>query len=152
MASGRAETRAIILKSFSALLLDVLGRERFADWFAEHPGTLYDRAEQLLDQLPVDQTPVSGPPPAPCVIVPQAVKKQASFSVKENRLVVVVSPAGGDPYSRQVSRKNRDVALSLEIFLMAQALERAGDHAKNLAEEVCHLVEGRTMRHQRAFH
>lgn len=55
-------------------------------------------------------------------------------------------------YSRQVSRKNRDVALSLEIFLMAQALERAGDHAKNLAEEVCHLVEGRTMRHQRAFH
>jgi phosphate transport system protein len=55
-------------------------------------------------------------------------------------------------YSRQVGRKNRDVALSLEIFLMAQALERAGDHAKNLAEEVCHLVEGRTMRHQRVFH
>jgi len=54
-------------------------------------------------------------------------------------------------YSRQVSRRNRDVALSLEIFLMAQALERAGDHAKNLAEEVCHLVEGRTFRHQRSF-
>jgi phosphate transport system protein len=54
-------------------------------------------------------------------------------------------------YSRQVSRKAVDIALSLEIFLMAQALERAGDHAKNLAEEVCHLVEGRTMRHQRAF-
>ena len=53
-------------------------------------------------------------------------------------------------YSRQVSRKTTDVALSLEIFLMAQALERAGDHAKNLAEEVCHLVEGRTMRHRRA--
>lgn len=55
-------------------------------------------------------------------------------------------------YSRQVGRKVRDIALSMEIFLMAQALERAGDHAKNLAEEVCHLVEGRTMRHQRAFH
>ena len=54
-------------------------------------------------------------------------------------------------YSRQISRKTPDIALSLEIFLMAQALERAGDHAKNLAEEVCHLVEGRTMRHQRAF-
>ncbi len=53
-------------------------------------------------------------------------------------------------YSRQVSRRTRDVGLSLEIFLMAQALERAGDHAKNLAEEVCHLVEGRSMRHQRA--
>jgi hypothetical protein len=32
---------------------------------------------------------------------------------------------------------------------MAQALERAADHAKNLAEDVCHLVEGRTMRHRR---
>ena len=52
-------------------------------------------------------------------------------------------------YSRQVTRKMRDVALSMEVFLMAQALERAGDHAKNLAEEVCHLVEGRTMRHNR---
>ena len=52
-------------------------------------------------------------------------------------------------YSRQISRRTPDIALSLEIFLMAQALERAGDHAKNLAEEVCHLVEGRTMRHQR---
>ena len=54
-------------------------------------------------------------------------------------------------YSRQVSRKAVDVALSLEIFLMAQALERAGDHAKNLAEEVCQLGEGRTMRRQRSF-
>ncbi len=52
-------------------------------------------------------------------------------------------------YSRQVGGKVRNVALSMEVFLMAQALERAGDHAKNLAEEVCHLVEGRTMRHQR---
>ena len=55
-------------------------------------------------------------------------------------------------YSRQVTSKSHDIAVSLEVFLMAQALERAGDHAKNLAEEVCHLVEGRTMRHQRAFH
>jgi phosphate transport system protein len=54
-------------------------------------------------------------------------------------------------YSRQVSGRSHDIALSLEVFLMAQALERAGDHAKNLAEEVCHLVEGRTMRHQRQF-
>ncbi len=28
-----------------------------------------------------------------------------------------------------------------------QSLERAGDHAKNLAEEVCHLVSGHTVRH-----
>jgi phosphate uptake regulator len=30
---------------------------------------------------------------------------------------------------------------------MAQALERAGDHVKNLAEEICHLTSGRTLRH-----
>jgi len=30
---------------------------------------------------------------------------------------------------------------------MTQSLERAGDHAKNLAEEICHLVSGQTVRH-----
>jgi phosphate uptake regulator len=30
---------------------------------------------------------------------------------------------------------------------MTQSLERAGDHAKNLAEEVCHLVSGHSVRH-----
>jgi phosphate uptake regulator len=34
------------------------------------------------------------------------------------------------------------------MFLaLAQVLERAGDHAKNLAEEVCHMVSGHTVRH-----
>ena len=32
---------------------------------------------------------------------------------------------------------------SLQVIFMTQSLERAGDHAKNLAEEVCHLVSGR---------
>lgn len=36
---------------------------------------------------------------------------------------------------------------SFNVLLMAQALERAGDHAKNLAEEVIHLVTGKTARH-----
>ena len=36
---------------------------------------------------------------------------------------------------------------SLQIIFMTQSLERAGDHAKNLAEEVCHFVSGRTVRH-----
>ena len=35
----------------------------------------------------------------------------------------------------------------IHVLFMAQALERAGDHTKNLAEEVCHLVTGKTMRH-----
>ena len=35
----------------------------------------------------------------------------------------------------------------IHVLFMAQSLERAGDHTKNLAEEVCHLVTGKTMRH-----
>jgi phosphate transport system protein len=36
---------------------------------------------------------------------------------------------------------------SLHVLLMATALERAGDHAKNMAEEVCHLATGQSIRH-----
>ena len=34
-----------------------------------------------------------------------------------------------------------------EILLMAQALERAGDHTTNLAEDLYSLIEGRSVRH-----
>lgn len=34
-----------------------------------------------------------------------------------------------------------------EVLLMAQALERAGDHTTNLAEELYGLIEGRSLRH-----
>jgi phosphate transport system protein len=33
------------------------------------------------------------------------------------------------------------------ILFIAQAFERAGDHAKNLAEEIIHLVRGQSLRH-----
>jgi phosphate transport system protein len=36
---------------------------------------------------------------------------------------------------------------SFEILLMAQALERAGDHTTNLAEDLYNLIEGRSLRH-----
>jgi phosphate transport system protein len=36
---------------------------------------------------------------------------------------------------------------SFHLVFISQALERAGDHAKNLAEEICHLVSGRSVRH-----
>ncbi|MFZ3341967.1 MAG: PhoU domain-containing protein [Terriglobales bacterium] len=38
-------------------------------------------------------------------------------------------------------------AQNFDILLAAQALERIGDHAKNLAEEVYGLAEGRSLRH-----
>jgi len=36
---------------------------------------------------------------------------------------------------------------SLQVIFMTQSLERAGDHAKNVAEEICHFVSGHTIRH-----
>jgi phosphate transport system protein len=36
---------------------------------------------------------------------------------------------------------------SYHVVFMAQILERSGDHVKHLAEEVCHLVTGRSARH-----
>jgi phosphate transport system protein len=44
-------------------------------------------------------------------------------------------------------RRRRDY--STTVLLVAQAFERAGDHAKNLGEELFHLVEGRSVRHQK---
>jgi phosphate transport system protein len=38
-------------------------------------------------------------------------------------------------------------SLGFDVLLMAQALERSGDHAKNLAEELYSLIEGHTLRH-----
>src|SRR6516165_7352164 len=46
--------------------------------------------------------------------------------------------------------EHHDNSLSAESFhvlFMTQSLERAGDHTKNLAEEVCHLVSGHSVRH-----
>ena len=43
--------------------------------------------------------------------------------------------------------ENRDGSKHFDILLTAQALERIGDHAKNLAEELYSLAEGRSLRH-----
>lgn len=46
-----------------------------------------------------------------------------------------------------LSESNGKMNNRADVFLMAQALERAGDHATNLAEELFRLVEGQSLRH-----
>lgn len=48
---------------------------------------------------------------------------------------------------RHLEPQNSTRQESFHVLFMAQELERAGDHAKNIAEEVCHLVSGRPVRH-----
>jgi phosphate transport system protein len=50
-------------------------------------------------------------------------------------------------FLRHVRNVAEDVEHSADTVLMAQALERAGDHATNLAEELFRLIEGRSLRH-----
>jgi phosphate transport system protein len=45
------------------------------------------------------------------------------------------------------SENNTNLQHSADVLLMAQALERAGDHATNLAEELFRLIQGRSLRH-----
>jgi phosphate transport system protein len=50
-------------------------------------------------------------------------------------------------FRRHLQNPGRRSADSFKVLLIAQAFERAGDHAKNLAEEVVHLVRGHSLRH-----
>jgi phosphate transport system protein len=51
-------------------------------------------------------------------------------------------------FQRHLADNSREKdSLSFDVLLMAQALERCGDHTKNLAEELYSLIEGHTLRH-----
>ncbi len=42
----------------------------------------------------------------------------------------------------------RTISASLDLLFLAKAIERIGDHSKNIAELIIYLVEGKDIRHQ----
>ena len=79
----------------------------------------------------------------------------ASFAARDVRKAVDVLRADAEVdrlrnliFLRHIENpENVQRQASLQVIFMTQSLERAGDHAKNLAEEVCHFVSGHTIRH-----
>ena len=78
-----------------------------------------------------------------------------SFSLRDVKKAVDVLRADAEMdrlrnliFMRHIENpENMQRQASLQVIFMTQSLERAGDHAKNLAEEVCHFVSGHTIRH-----
>jgi len=41
----------------------------------------------------------------------------------------------------------RTISMSLEVMFVAKAIERIGDHAKNISEYIVYTVKGKDIRH-----
>jgi phosphate transport system protein len=41
----------------------------------------------------------------------------------------------------------RTISSSIDLIFVAKAIERVGDHAKNLAEQIIYIVKGTDVRH-----
>ena len=46
----------------------------------------------------------------------------------------------------------RTISSSLDLLFVAKALERIGDHAKNIAELIIYIVKGEDVRHASIEH
>ena len=79
----------------------------------------------------------------------------AAFSLRDVKKAIEVLRADAEMdrlrnliFMRHIENPQRiQHQASLQIIFMTQSMERAGDHTKNLAEEVCHFVSGHTVRH-----
>jgi phosphate transport system protein len=69
---------------------------------------------------------------------------QANFVIRADHQIDEVHHS---IFRRHLADDNRRNQRSTDVLLMAQALERAGDHATNVAEELFRLIEGRSLRH-----
>ena len=75
-------------------------------------------------------------------------KRQVSYARTVLQTDPEVDRICHDLFQRHLAESGpSDGSKHFDILLTAQALERIGDHAKNLAEELYSLAEGRSLRH-----
>lgn len=127
----------------------VIDLERIGDLVA----SVSSCAHALGSKIPMDD--VADLVTMSCVLEKMLTDATQAFSLRDNQLALQVLKTDAELDRRRnlliirhlEQAEARITGDSVQILFMAQALERAGDHVKNLAEEVCHLVSGQSIRH-----
>ncbi len=127
----------------------MIGLERIGDLLLSFSGSAQAAGGRLDSQDTRDLTHMA------TVLEKMLSDVGASFSARDVKKAVDVLRADAEMdrlrnliFLRHIENpENLQRQASLQVIFMTQSLERAGDHAKNLAEEVCHVVSGHTIRH-----
>ena len=141
---GEAKARQLL-----ACLKFITDLERIGDLAYSAAMHLQSRREKLP---PVDSRQLVEMASLLCDMLEQVhqgfVKREASYGKRILQADPEVDHLCHALFQRHLAETNTpDGRQNFDILLAAQALERIGDHAKNLGEEVCSLAEGRSLRH-----
>jgi phosphate transport system protein len=127
----------------------MIGLERIGDLLLSFAGSAQSVGSRIEPQDTRDLTHMA------TVLEKMLTDVGAAFSTRDVKRAIDVLRADAEMdrlrnliFMRHIENpENVQHQASLQIIFMTQSLERAGDHAKNLAEEVCHFVSGHTVRH-----
>jgi phosphate transport system protein len=141
---GPAEARELL-----ACMKIMIGVERIGDLLLSFAGSAQGAGQRLDPQDTRDLTQMA------TILEKMLTDVGAAFSGRDVKKAVDVLRADAEMdrlrnliFLRHIENpENMQRQSSLQVIFMTQSLERAGDHAKNIAEEVCHFVSGHTVRH-----
>src|ERR1700693_1788778 len=139
-----AETRQLL-----ACMKIMIGLERIGDLLLSFASSAQAASQRIDPQDRRDLTHMA------TILEKMLSDVGAAFSARDGKRAVDVLRADAEMdrlrnliFLRHIENpENLTHHSSLQVIFMTQSLERAGDHAKNLAEEVCHFVSGHTVRH-----
>jgi phosphate transport system protein len=144
--AGASETEA---RELLACLKFIIELERIGDLLLNVANRLETVGSRLDDQDVHDLSHMAA------IVGTMLGDTRDAFSSRDVRRAIAVLKADAEldrlrnlMFIRHIENPdNRARQESFHLVFITQALERAGDHTKNLAEEICHLVSGRSVRH-----